>query len=316
MHSGSLAMRRAASGSPRVRRRSGGPRARSLASGERHRRGGVGRRPGASPSGRGAPAYQGYGSGIGSPDCAGGTAGARRTGRRPRLLVNMSTAMRPTPTQIAMSATLNVGQWCSSPTCGVDEVDDVPVADAIEHVAERAAEDERKPPLERALARLQAPVERHDERDRGDRDEQEERPPHVLARRLEQAPRAAAVLREDEREVVLPDLDDARIAVEPVLGPRLGADVGRERDERDEREEHVGGRRPAVVGDDPRRPVGTPSRSPGTRRRGRRRQRRRRCRLDGRRRLERSARPTAGSSGESSRRDRFGGVVQGEVVAI
>ena len=116
--------------------------------------------------------------------------------RGPRLLVNMSTAMSPTPTQIAMSATLNVGQWCSCRRSDVevDEVDDVAVADAVEHVAERAAEHERQTPLERALARLQAAVERHDERDRRDRHEQEERPAHVLARRLEQTPRAAAVL--------------------------------------------------------------------------------------------------------------------------
>ena len=76
----------------------------------------------------------------------------------------------------------------------VDEVDDPAVADTVEDVAERAAEDERQAPLERALARLQAAIERHDERDRGDRNEKEERPPHVLARPLEKPPRAATVL--------------------------------------------------------------------------------------------------------------------------
>ena len=50
---------------------------------------------------------------AGSPDCAGGTGGAWSTGRGPLLLVNMSIAIRPTPTQMATSATLNVGQWCS-----------------------------------------------------------------------------------------------------------------------------------------------------------------------------------------------------------
>ena len=93
---------------------------------------------------------------------------------------------------------------------GVDEVDDVPVADAIEHVPERAAEHEREAPPERALARLKTPVERHDERDGRDRDEEEERTAHVLARRLQEPPGAAAVLREDEREVVLPHFERSR----------------------------------------------------------------------------------------------------------
>ena len=74
------------------------------------------------------------GRGRGAPEArlagGGGTSGcgrrrvpsarARRTAARivrhaqhlPRFDVNMSTAMSPTPTQMAMSATLNVGQWC------------------------------------------------------------------------------------------------------------------------------------------------------------------------------------------------------------
>ena len=55
---------------------------------------------------------------------------------------------------MAMSATLNVGQWWSLPPhvdVRVDEVDDVAVADAVDEVAERAAEHEREAPLERAL---------------------------------------------------------------------------------------------------------------------------------------------------------------------
>ena len=166
----------------------------------------------------------------------------------------MSIAMSATPTQIAMSATLNVGQWSVTMCAGyffwielvelldpvgavVDEVDDVAVADAVEHVAERAAEDERQAPLQRVLPRLEAPIERDDERDRRDRDEQEERPADVLALPLEQTPRAALVLREDEHEVVVDDVDVARVALELLLGPELRDDVRGERDDRDDREE-------------------------------------------------------------------------------
>src|SRR5438874_270198 len=57
----------------------------------------------------------GGGSGVatfvaaGSPACAGGTRGENPTPRG-RFDVNMSTAIKPTPTQIATSAMLNVGQ--------------------------------------------------------------------------------------------------------------------------------------------------------------------------------------------------------------
>ncbi len=53
---------------------------------------------------------------AGSPDCAGGTIGERAASNaRTFFAVNMSIAISPTPTQIAMSATLNVGQWWSTP---------------------------------------------------------------------------------------------------------------------------------------------------------------------------------------------------------
>src|SRR5262245_30423169 len=61
----------------------------------------------------------------------------------------------------------------------VDEVDDVRVADAIDEIAERAAEHERKTPLERELVRRKTPVKREDERDGDRRDEKKERPAHV-----------------------------------------------------------------------------------------------------------------------------------------
>src|SRR5688572_19676604 len=45
----------------------------------------------------------------GGAEGAGGLGG--RDAEGPRREVNMSTAIRPTPTQMAMSATLKVGQW-------------------------------------------------------------------------------------------------------------------------------------------------------------------------------------------------------------
>ena len=78
----------------------------------------------------------------------------------------------------------------------VDEVDDVVVLDAVDQVAERAAEHEREAPPERPLPRRELAVERDDEQDRDHRDGQEERAPDRLGLVLEQAPRAALVARD------------------------------------------------------------------------------------------------------------------------
>src|SRR5207253_3428702 len=111
----------------------------------------------------------------------------------------------------------------------IDEVDHVSVADAIEHVAERAAEDERQTPLQCVLLRLEAPIQRDDEEDRRDRDEEEERTANVLALALEETPRAALVVSDDEREVILDEhvrLSAARIRpFELLLGEELRTDV-------------------------------------------------------------------------------------------
>jgi hypothetical protein len=125
---------------------------------------------------------------------------------------------------------------------GVDEIDDVRVADAIHEVAERAAEDERKAPLEGALVRREAAVERHDERDRERRDQEKERATHVLRRVLQEAPRAAAVFREHEVEVAFDELDGMKKGIGPLealFGPELGSEIGNEGDRRDDREKHV-----------------------------------------------------------------------------
>src|SRR5688572_26199939 len=68
---------------------------------------------GGAPGGSGRAAASG--SAAGPTPAPGGTGAAAGPGGSdavaPRRDVNISTAIRPTPTQIAMSATLNVGQW-------------------------------------------------------------------------------------------------------------------------------------------------------------------------------------------------------------
>jgi hypothetical protein len=76
-----------------------------------------------------------------------------------------------------------------------DEVDDVPVADAIREVAERAAEDQREAPRERLLIARRLSVEREDEPDGDERDRDEERDAQRGRLVAEEAPRAALVLR-------------------------------------------------------------------------------------------------------------------------
>src|SRR6202142_4541714 len=134
---------------------------------------------------------------------------------------------------------------------GVDEVDDLPIANAVEDVPQRPAEDERKAPLQRALAWKEPPVERHDTCDRRDRYEQEERTAHVLARRLQEPPRPSPVASENEREMVLPNFDDPRIPLQMLRGPSLRRDVGGERHDRDDCEKDVRRAGPAIVADDP-----------------------------------------------------------------
>src|SRR5262249_8589500 len=126
----------------------------------------------------------------------------------------------------------------------VDEVDDVRVADAIDEVAESAAEDEWKAPPEGALARGEPAVERDDERDGERRDEEKERAPHVLRRVLKQAPRSAPVLREHEIDVTLEELDGVKErigCVEAAFCPKLRAEIRGERERGNDREEHVRG---------------------------------------------------------------------------
>src|SRR5437773_69088 len=48
---------------------------------------------------------------------------------------------------------------------GVDEIDDVRVADAVDEVAESTAQNEGQPPSKRPLVRRETAVERNDERD-------------------------------------------------------------------------------------------------------------------------------------------------------
>jgi hypothetical protein len=47
--------------------------------------------------------------------------------------------------QIAESATLNAGKWPTAPV-EIEEVDHVAVQQAVDHVAQRAAEDQRQRP--------------------------------------------------------------------------------------------------------------------------------------------------------------------------
>ena len=67
--------------------------------------------------------------------------------------------------QIAESATLNAGQWCDF-TKHVEEIDDVAEAEAVEQVADRAAEDQVQAGLQQAVGDRGAErVGDHDEED-------------------------------------------------------------------------------------------------------------------------------------------------------
>jgi hypothetical protein len=125
----------------------------------------------------------------------------------------------------------------------VDEVDDEPVPDAIDQVAQGAAEHEREAPAEGDLRGVQTPVQRHDEDDREHAHDHEERLADLLVGALEQPPRPAPVSREHEAEphrALQQDLGrrDALRRLQRLLGPVLGAEIGDDRDQRHQPEEH------------------------------------------------------------------------------
>ncbi len=121
----------------------------------------------------------------------------------------------------------------------VNEVDRVPIAHAIERVAERPPKNERQSPAKCALAGLNTPIERQNEGDRRHRNDEKERSSHVLARRLEHAPRPSSVLGENEGQVALPDLDHARIIIETPSRPGLRRRVSSESQSGDDSQKAV-----------------------------------------------------------------------------
>ena len=99
---------------------------------------------------------------------------------------------QPAPIVIAVSAMLNAGKVPAAPV-EVDEVDDVAVHDAIDHVAERAAEHQRQADREQRLVGADAPQPDH-QHEAHDQRQPDEEPALPAGRLREDAERGAGVL--------------------------------------------------------------------------------------------------------------------------